>query len=425
MVKPPSTMQPEHVARSKLDAGRKSGTSFQDDSFHNYMARKIEIQRKQFGVVLPPPPLPQEDESTTPPATPPPTTKKEKPKKSVTFSPSTKPGNDGSNELSRRKRKPKSAMGSILKRLRRRHGDRKLRTADESTDMEDEDDACTTHLSLSSEPAICDSRESLGPEMSKTIQPQHESISVDSCESLSSSRYEKIEEQDGIFNPRKSRPDLFFLGVVIKVNGITSPDNETLKRLIQKHGGDFETYETSRVTHLIAQQLSTAKSEMYKKQRSPRPVCLPSWIVDSVEEGRLLPHAPYILKDTLHDPHQMGISSFFGPKKIQAGPESHDLAGPRKLEFDSCTHGELPGRQQTTYDSFQSEILRDCDGECSSVNYVTEESEESLLQKFPSYSGGDSKIADHMKGNYPSCALITKRSNTLISLLRTLNSIKI
>ena len=412
-------MQPEHVSRTKLDAGRKSGTSFQDDSFHNYMARKIEIQRKQFGVVLPPPPLPQEDESTTPPATPPPTTKKEKPtKKSVTFSPSTKPANDGNNDTyARRKRKPKSAMGSILKRLRRRHGDRKNRPTDESTDMGDEDEASTTHLSLSSEPAMCDSRESPGPEIPKTTRPQHESISVDSCESLSSSGFEKNEEQDAIINPRKSRPDLFFLGVVIKVNGITSPDNETLKRLIQKHGGDFETYETSRVTHLIAQQLSTAKSEMYKKQRSPRPVCLPSWIVDSVKEGRLLPHAPYILKDTLHDPHQMGISSFFGPKNIQAGPESHDPSGPRKLEFDSCTRGEVSGRQKITDDSFQNEILHDCDGECSSMNYATEESEESILQQFPSYSGCDSKISEDMKGNYPpTCALISQKNKKLNSL---------
>ena len=57
---------------------------------------------------------------------------------------------------------------------------------------------------------------------------------------------------------RRLRPDLFFYGVVVKVAGYTYPDNETIKRLLQKHGGDFETYETERVTHIIAQQLSVS-----------------------------------------------------------------------------------------------------------------------------------------------------------------------
>ncbi len=57
---------------------------------------------------------------------------------------------------------------------------------------------------------------------------------------------------------RRLRPDLFFYGIVVKVAGYTYPDNETIKRLLQKHGGDLETYETERVTHIIAQQLSVS-----------------------------------------------------------------------------------------------------------------------------------------------------------------------
>jgi hypothetical protein len=55
---------------------------------------------------------------------------------------------------------------------------------------------------------------------------------------------------------RRLRPDLFFYGVVVKIAGYTNPDNETIRRLLQKHGGDLEAYETERVTHIIAQQLS-------------------------------------------------------------------------------------------------------------------------------------------------------------------------
>ena len=62
---------------------------------------------------------------------------------------------------------------------------------------------------------------------------------------------------------RRLRPDLFFYGIVVKVAGYTHPDNETLKRLLQKHGGDLETYETERVTHIIAQQLSVSTIQFF------------------------------------------------------------------------------------------------------------------------------------------------------------------
>ncbi|VEU43601.1 unnamed protein product [Pseudo-nitzschia multistriata] len=116
---------------------------------------------------------------------------------------------------------------------------------------------------------------------------------------------------------RMSRPDLFFYGVVVKVAGYTSPDNETIKRLLQKHGGDLETYETERVTHIIAQQLSMAKANVYKKARRPRPVCRPSWIVDSVREGKLLPHGNYLLIEE-KDQQQMGIRSMFQKQSAPA-----------------------------------------------------------------------------------------------------------
>ena len=85
------------------------------------------------------------------------------------------------------------------------------------------------------------------------------------------------------------RPDLFFMGVVVLVNGHTSPDATTLMRLLHKHGGDLEKYETERVTHIIAEQLSAAKANVYKRQKKATPVCRPEWITDSVDQGKLLP----------------------------------------------------------------------------------------------------------------------------------------
>ena len=54
MVKPPKNMEPEAVNLAK--AGRAAGKAFEEDSFRNYMARKIDMQRKQFGLELPPDP---------------------------------------------------------------------------------------------------------------------------------------------------------------------------------------------------------------------------------------------------------------------------------------------------------------------------------------------------------------------------------
>jgi hypothetical protein len=122
---------------------------------------------------------------------------------------------------------------------------------------------------------------------------------------------------------RRSRPDLFFLGIVVKVNGYTDPDNVSIKRMLQKHGGDFETYETERVTHIIAEHLSTAKAEMYKRQRKPRPVCTPAWLVDSVREGKLLPHGKYLLQELRDRSPQVGIRALFAPRpKESVKPKS-------------------------------------------------------------------------------------------------------
>lgn len=97
---------------------------------------------------------------------------------------------------------------------------------------------------------------------------------------------------------RRARPDLFFAGVVVLVNGFTNPDTETLQRLLHKHGGDLEKYETTRVTHIIAEHLSTAKAKLYRKAKKPRPVVNPSWIVDCVNAQTLLPFGPYLIHDS-------------------------------------------------------------------------------------------------------------------------------
>lgn len=87
------------------------------------------------------------------------------------------------------------------------------------------------------------------------------------------------------------------MGVVVIVNGYTNPDAESLQRLLHKHGGDLEKYETSRITHIIAEHLSYAKAKIYKEQKRPKPVCHPKWIVDCVNAQKLLPYGDYLIDE--------------------------------------------------------------------------------------------------------------------------------
>jgi DNA repair protein REV1 len=87
-----------------------------------------------------------------------------------------------------------------------------------------------------------------------------------------------------------------FSGIVIYVNGYTDPDADALKELIHIHGGGYEYSLSSRVSHVIASNLPTAK--IVKLSESTM-VCTPQWITDSISANRLLPVKDYELYSTL------------------------------------------------------------------------------------------------------------------------------
>eukprot|EP00056_Hartaetosiga_gracilis_P012039 m.187459 g.187459 ORF g.187459 m.187459 type:complete len:1444 (+) comp13625_c1_seq1:91-4422(+) len=83
-----------------------------------------------------------------------------------------------------------------------------------------------------------------------------------------------------------------FKGVIIYVNGFTDPPAETLRRIMQLHGGDYVTYPSrTNITHVIATNLCTAKQKVIKNLRIVRP----EWITDSLDANKRLPIGPYIL----------------------------------------------------------------------------------------------------------------------------------
>lgn len=187
-----------------------------DDSFRIYMHRKVELQRKQFGLVVPPPP---------------------------SFKP--------------------EPTDSILD--------------DKDKDKDSERGKCPIDSSIDS----------------ASLEKGHETS-----------------------NNKDKRKDLFFAGVVVIVNGYTNPDAPTIMRLMHKHGGDLEKYETHRITHIIAEHLSVAKANIYKKQRNPTPVVYPSWITDSVAQGKILPHGDYLLNE-VKDRNSCGLKKSFFPNAKQ------------------------------------------------------------------------------------------------------------
>ena len=330
MVKPSKSMQPENVDLVK--AGRKtgSGSSFGEDSFHNYMALKIAGQREQFGLVLPPPPIPEKvkdspDANRTTSSSPT-SSRSMKPTPTVAQTAtatateitakhaqtsnliSSFPASDINNKRSRtngtaatvrfvegvksiensRPKKKRTKMESIIHRLERRHGrgnkrlERKKRIKTKFSGQEENQnhDACIppsveedsiTELARMFSMADDNDKDSSNHDVQyiKDLSVQQQAPQTKSTIASPIDEEEKTTTKI-ITSPssspkslRKSRPDLFFYGVVVKVAGYTNPDTETIKRLLQKHGGDYETYETVRVTHIIAEQLSVSWHERF------------------------------------------------------------------------------------------------------------------------------------------------------------------
>lgn len=285
--------------RKKKSGGGAGGSpathgQFMGDEFRSYMSRKIELQRKQIGLVLPPPP---------PPRQPPPT------------------AGDGGGDSSAPTVGTSSTPSSSRSNRKRVRFSQKLSSSPCSDDKEEARGGSADGGSLSA--VLSRLKERHGQGRSKKRRRRSAKSSGTSFEetmekrgnaSSPSSQKRRTRDEDAaraqqrvpdgphdVVTTKRSRPDLFFYGVVVLINGYTSPDTPTLTRMLQKHGGDVEKYETSRVTHIIASALSAAKALIYKRQRNPTPYVYPEWVVDSCREGRLLPHADYFIDEIKDD----------------------------------------------------------------------------------------------------------------------------
>ena len=317
MVKPPKTMQPESMDLSVADSA--TNKAFQPDSFHIYMARKIDLQRQQFGQAagLPPAPVLQSLKNGRPFSlksslmSPSPTRPVAKKSQSVRFAPVELENDSNSFEPKKRRRRLKpdhdinkesTEIDSMIQRLQRQHPKLSKRVNGRKRKRQ----------KVRKVAEVC----------IKEVLEEEDMVAGQGSEKFTSLPQNQSPIIHTHTKRRNSRPDLFLLGVVIKVNGYTNPDNENLKRMVQKHGGDYEVYETDRVTHIIAEHLSTAKGEIYKRQRNPQPVVSPKWIVDCISQQRLLPHADYLLQEVKAKGQGKGIKEMFEASSLCFEPKS-------------------------------------------------------------------------------------------------------
>jgi DNA repair protein REV1 len=381
MVKPPKTMQPEAVDLKK--AGRDVQKSFEEDSFRNYMARKIDMQRKQFGLLLPPPPVgirePNSentdsanlDQSGGSPARP----------KTIRFAPDTFEPRISSTGKRRQKRGKKFGVTSVLKRLKRKHGkgvDTVPRYEVTAKDVSPGD----SHI-----------------DRDATVRADARALAF-SQPVANSDPIANQQMATGVGSLRKHRADLFFSGVVVMVNGYTEPDIETLQRMLHKHGGDLERYETSRITHIIAENLSTAKAKMYQRQRNARPVCKPKWIVDCVHADKLLPIASYVLREVKDDATcgTKSIVSFFQGNACQGDNVNATLIESKLYAGNSpvdrpLTTGGVRVRDERTMSSDGAPIVSE-PNDLITLNYDDADTEKQSIQGTNSKSPTDQRYVN-------------------------------
>ena len=152
-----------------------------------------------------------------------------------------------------------------------------------------------------------------------------------------SHKIDKLRQQFAVSASNAKTKSSLFAGIGILVDGLTNPSASELKLLMQEHGGRYENYYARpAVTHIIASNLTDAKIKIYQRERNPLPVVLPSWVVDSIASGTLLPAQDYILPRLRNLPGQSTIQGFLQSNSINKNKTKDVVAKPaNELECQS------------------------------------------------------------------------------------------
>ncbi|KAI5064723.1 hypothetical protein GOP47_0019418 [Adiantum capillus-veneris] len=135
-----------------------------------------------------------------------------------------------------------------------------------------------------------------------------------------------------------------FNGISIFVDGFTTPSHQDLRDLMLEHGGMFQNYfSRDLVTHIICTTLPDSKIRDHRSFSRGLPIVKPSWIVDSISCGRVLPISLYAHERIAHShPNQLTMSKFFDYTKEDARKPSYYRGIIPASEPSTCIREETP-----------------------------------------------------------------------------------
>jgi DNA repair protein REV1 len=87
-----------------------------------------------------------------------------------------------------------------------------------------------------------------------------------------------------------------FLNCFIFVNGSTDPPRNEIHRLVCMHGGQFDSYQTSRTTHFLCDIFPNAKLKELRKRRQSTKLSYVTtqWLLESIAKGQKLLEGEYL-----------------------------------------------------------------------------------------------------------------------------------
>ena len=174
----------------------------------------------------------------------------------------------------------------------------------------------------------------------------------------------KLQNLDVQLRSESADKPQIFRGIVAHVNGYTQPSLNDLHVLIVTHGGGFIQYldGKTQVTHIIASNLTPKKIEEFKRYR----IVKPAWIVDSVEEGRIIPWEKYRLVDEGTRQKVLrfsedGVTSEVNQKRAGYRDQTEKSWYTKQLASDTSTNIAESDHDQERFD-FDSSDLFSSDG---------------------------------------------------------------
>lgn len=197
-----------------------------------------------------------------------------------------------------------------------------------------------------------------------------------------SHKIQKLRGQNEAFSSAAQTPaeSALFQGIHVYVDGYTVPSKEEIRQLMLLHGGGFEHYDTGRVTHVIATHLPASKLLQLKKAKKPLPVVHPDWIVQSIEQNKVLPVQPFLYAG-FADPTQNSLLSLSGSPAV-SGKErtpgsSASTRGSAGLQSKSTQSVAEPGKTV----ALAGEELVDSDESDGDWDILAEEEEKEFEDK--------------------------------------------